>query len=184
MKAFFMKSIRILVVYDSVTGNVERMAYAVAEGAKEAGAMVTVKRVEAVDPSEIELYDGFAFGSPTHYGVISKKMSEFFNQKFSEYWGKLKYKVAVAFSSSGGLGGGNEMTLLSLLSVILNFGMMTFGVPDYVAPGVTLHYGSVAIGKPDENSIKACKLLGKRLVEHVKVIKAGLASLGQSDINV
>jgi len=37
------------------------MAYAVAEGAKEAGGKVTVKRVEAADPSEIESYDGFAF---------------------------------------------------------------------------------------------------------------------------
>ncbi len=174
---FFMGSIRILVVYDSVTGNVERMAYAVAEGAREAGAIVTVNRVEEVDPDKIESYDGFAFGSPTHYGVMSERMSAFFHQKLSGYWGKLKYKVAVAFSSSGGLGGGNEMALLSLLSAILNFGMMTFGVPDYVAPGVTLHYGAVAIGKPDKNSLKACRLLGKKLVEHVKVIKAGIESL-------
>ncbi len=174
-----MKPVKILVVYDSVTGNVEKMAYAVAEGARKAGATVTINRVENVDPNEIGSYDGFAFGSPTHYGVMSKKMSEFFNQKFSGYWGKLKNKVAVAFSSSGGLGGGNEMALLSLISVILNFGMMTFGIPDYVAPGVTLHYGAVAIGKPDENSLKACRLLGRRLVEHVKVIKAGLMSLGQ-----
>mgnify|MGYP000737022024 CR=1 FL=1 len=50
-----------MAVYNSVTGNVERMAYAVAEGAKEAGGKVTVKRVEAADPSEIESYDGFAF---------------------------------------------------------------------------------------------------------------------------
>ncbi len=169
-----MEPIKILVVYDSETGNVKLMAHAVAEGAREAGALVTVKSVEEVDSSELPSYDGFAFGSPTHYGGMSNGMNRFFRHKLGEYWGELKYKVAVAFSSSGGLGGGNEMTLLSLISAILNFGMITFGVPDYVSPGVTLHYGAVAIGKPDDNSLRACKLLGKRLAEHVKIIKEGL----------
>ncbi|MEM2216940.1 MAG: hypothetical protein QW731_01005 [Thermofilaceae archaeon] len=55
--------------------------------------------------------------------------------------------------------------------------MMTFGVPDYVAHGVTLHYGAIAIGDPDENSLKACRLLGKKLVEHIRVIKTSLKML-------
>ena len=169
-----MESIKILVVYDSQTGNVEAMAQAVAEGAKEAGALVTVKRVENVKVDEIPLYDAFAFGSPTHCGNMSAKMNEFFNSKMIKHWGKLRYKVAVAFTSSGGLGGGNEMALLSMISAIINFGMMTFGVPDYVSEGVTLHYGAVAIGKPDNDSLEACKLLGRKLVEHAKVIKEGL----------
>lgn len=169
---------KILVIYDSWTGNVERMAYAVAEGAREAGAEVKVVKVDDVDVEEVPVYDGYAFGSPTHCGTMSYKMNYFFNKQLIKYWGKLKYKVAVAFTSSGGLGGGNEVALLSLVSTILNFGMMTFGVPDYVAHGVTLHYGAVAVGKPDENALKACRLLGRRLVEHVKVVKAGLRALG------
>jgi len=47
-----------------------------------------------------------------------------------------------------------------------------------VAPGVTLYYGAVAIGKPDENLLKACRLLGRRLVEYARVVKAGLRALG------
>ncbi|MCS7104760.1 MAG: flavodoxin domain-containing protein [Thermofilaceae archaeon] len=172
------KTVRILVVYDSWTGNVEKMAHAVAEGVKEAGAEVKVVKVDEVDVEEVPEYDGYAFGSPTHCGTMSYKMNQFFNERMIKFWGKLRYKVAVAFASSGGLGGGNEMTLWSLVSTILNFGMMTFGVPDYVAPGVTLHYGAVAIGTPDSNTLKACKLLGRRLVEHVKVVKAGLQSSG------
>lgn len=174
-----MEQVKVLVVYDSVTGNVELMAHAVAEGAREAGASVTLKRIEEIDPDELGFYDGFAFGSPTHYGLMSLKMSEFFNRNLGKHWGKLKYRVAVAFTSSGGLSGGNEMALLSLIGAILNFGMMTFGVPDYVSPGVTLHYGAVALGKPDGVALKACKLLGKRLVEHVKVVKAGIKDLEQ-----
>jgi len=171
-----MARVKILVVYDSVTGNVEKMARAVAEGAREAGAEVKLARVDEVDVDEVPQYDGYAFGSPTHCGTMSTKMNEFFNKKLIKYWGRLGYKVAVAFTSSGGLGGGNEFTLLSLISAIINFGMITFGVPDYVAPGVTLHYGAVAIGTPDENSLKACKLLGRKLVEHVEVIKKGRAA--------
>jgi len=167
-------SVKVLVVYDSLTGNVERMAKAVAEGARDAGAEVVLKKVEDVDPDELPLYDGYAFGSPTHCGTMSLKMNEFFTVKAIKYWGKLGYKVACAFTSSGGLGGGNEMTLWSLISAILNFGMMTFGVPDYVAPGVTLHYGAVAVGKPDEHALEACRLLGRKLVEHIKIVKKGL----------
>jgi len=169
-----MEQVKTLIVYDSVTGNVKAMAQAVAEGARSAGALVTLKRVEEVEVDEIPSYDAFAFGSPTHCGTMTAKMNEFFNQKMIEHWGKLKYKVAVAFASSGGLGGGNEMTLLSLISVIINFGLMTFGVPDYVSPGITLHYGAVAIGEPDESCLKACELLGRRLVEHAEVIRDGL----------
>jgi NAD(P)H dehydrogenase (quinone) len=78
---------------------------------------------------------------------MSAKMNDFFNNKLHKHWGKLGYKVAVAFTSSGGLGGGNEITLMSILSVILNLGMITFGVPDYVSENVTLHYGAVSIKK-------------------------------------
>ncbi len=169
-----MEQVRILVVYDSQTGNVEAMAQAVGDGAREAGAKTTVSRVDDIQVDEIPAYDGFAFGSPTHCGTMTAKMNEFFNYRMIKHWGKLKYKVAVAFTSSGGLGRGNEMTLWSLISAIINFGMMTFGVPDYASSGVTLHYGAVAIGKPDDSSLKACRLLGKRLVERAKVIRAGL----------
>ena len=171
-----MEPVRLLVVYDSQTGNVEAMARAIADGARQAGASATVNRVDNVQVDEIPTYDAFAFGSPTHCGTMTAKMNEFFNYRMIKYWGKLKYKVAVAFTSSGGLGGGNEMTLWSLISAIINFGMMTFGIPDYASSGVTLHYGAVAIGKPDDSSLKACRLLGVRLVEHAEVIKAGLKS--------
>jgi len=172
-----MEPIKVLVVYDSLTGNVEAMANSVAEGAKEAGVLVSLKRVDDVEIDDILSYDAFAFGSPTHCGTMSFKMNEFFNRRMHpRYWGKLKYKVGVAFTSSGGLGGGNETVLWSMISVMLNFGMMTFGIPDYVSRDVTLHYGAVAIKKPDKDSLDACKLLGKRLVEHAKVIKAGLAA--------
>ena len=170
-----MDSVRILVAYDSITGNVEKMAEAVAEGVKEYGGVVDVCRVDEVDIEAVSGYDGFAFGCPTHCGTLSLKMNEFINTRLhNHYWGKLYGKVGVAFTSSGGLGGGNEVVLMSLLSVILNFGMLTFGVPDYVSRDVTLHYGAVSIKEPDGDALAACRLLGRRLAEYCAVIKKGL----------
>ena len=170
-----MEPIRVLVVYDSLTGNVEAMAKAVADGVAESGGIADVQRTVDVKLDTVPMYDAYAFGSPTHCGTMSIKMNEFFNRDLhSRYWGKLRYKVATAFTSSGGLGGGNEMALWAMISVILNFGMITFGIPDYVSKDVTLHYGPVAIKKPDEHSLEACRLLGNRLVEHAEIIKRGL----------
>jgi NAD(P)H dehydrogenase (quinone) len=169
-------SVRVLVAYDSLTGNVEKMAQAVAKGAREQGGVVEVRRVEEVDLEAVSGYDGIAFGCPTHCGTLSVKMNEFINTRLHKrYWGKLYGKVGVAFTSSGGLGGGNEVVLMSLLSVILNFGMITFGIPDYVSRDVTLHYGAVSIKTPDEDALAACKLIGRRLVEYCGIIKRGLA---------
>jgi len=170
-----MVDIKVLIVYDSLTGNVEAMANAVKEGIVERGAKATIKKADEVDTDTISSYDAYAFGSPTHCGTMSVKMNDFFNNKLHKLWGKLGYKVAVSFTSSGGLGGGNEITLLSLLSVILNFGMITFGIPDYVSKNVTLHYGAVSIQKPSEDALNACRLLGRKLVEHTMVIRNGLS---------
>jgi NAD(P)H dehydrogenase (quinone) len=169
---------RVLVVYDSVTGNVERMAEEVAEGVRGRGGQADVRKVGEVDLDSVPLFDGFAFGSPTYCGTMSAKMNAFINEGLHpRYWGRLQGKVGVAFTSSGGLGGGNEMTLMSLLSVILNFGMVTFGIPDYVSRDVTLHYGAVSIKSPDEDSLAACRLLGGRLVNHCAALRNGWLSV-------
>jgi len=165
--------VNVLIVYDSVTGNVEAMANAVKEGVIEGGGKATVCKTDEVDVDTLLSFDAYAFGSPTHCGTMSSKMNDFFNNKLHKYWGKLGYKVGVAFTSSGGLGGGNEIALLSLISMILNFGMITFGVPDYVSEKVTLHYGAVSIQEPDVDCLNACRLLGQKLVEHTRIIKKG-----------
>jgi len=166
--------IKILVAYDSYTGNTEKMAEAVAEGARMAGAEVSLKRVSEVTVEDFLENDGFAFGTPTHCGVMSVRMNELFTKIAMPAWGKMKGKVGVAFSSSGGFGGGNEMACLSLIIAMLNYGMLVFGVPDYVAPGVTLHYGAVSVGEPDTEALKACRLLGQRLAEHALIVKKGM----------
>jgi len=169
-----MKEVKILVVYDSYTGNTEEMARAVAEGAEKAGAKVVLKKVDDVTAEDFFENDGFAFGTPTHCGTMSSKMNTLFTKVAMPAWGRMRGKVGVAFSSSGGFGGGNEVACLSIILTMLNYGMLVFGIPDYVAPGVTLHYGAVSVGKPREEVLKACRLLGERLVEYTLIVKKGM----------
>ena len=172
----FLFMVKVLIVYDSISGNTEKMAHALKEGVQNSGGEVTIWKTDEVNIDSLPSFDAYAFGSPTHCGTMSSKMNDFFNNKLHKYWGKLGYKVGVAFTSSGGLGGGNEITLLSLLSVILNFGIITFGVPDYVSSGVTLHYGAVSIKEPGEDELDACRLLGRKLVEYTKIVKQGTST--------
>ena len=54
----------IYVVYWSGTGNTEKMAELITEGATKAGASVVCKNVSDADASELADYDIVAFGSP------------------------------------------------------------------------------------------------------------------------
>jgi len=161
---------RILVIYDTQSGNTRAMAEAVADGARSiSGTGVTLKHVDDAQPADLFQHDGMAVGSPTWCGLMTWKLKKFFDEATCT-WGKVEDKVGCAFSSSGGLGGGNEMTCLSLLSVMVNYGMLVFGLTEYSAPGVTAHYGAVAVAKPSDEELAACRLLGQKLVRHVQRI--------------
>lgn len=160
--------VKVLVLYDSHSGNTQKMAAAVAQGAEsQPNVEVTLKHVDEAQSSDLFEHDGIAVGSPTWCGGLSWKLKKFFDESIC-VWGKVDDKVACAFSTSGGLGGGSEMTCLSILSVLINYGMLVFGVTDYGAPGVTAHYGAVAVGDPSERELASCRMLGAKLVTHVK----------------
>ncbi len=59
---------------------------------------------------------------------------------------------------------------MSILIMLMNVGMLTFGVTDYAGKQFTLHYGAVTAGKPREDKeVEACHRLGKRLAQWVAV---------------
>ena len=159
---------RILVLYDTKSGNTGPMAEAVAEGARsQPNVQVNLRHVDEAKSSDLIEHDGIAVGSPTWCGGLSWKLKKFFDECTS-VWGKVEDKVGCAFSTSGGLGGGSEMTCLSILTVLLNYGMLVFGVTDYAAPGITAHYGAVAVQNPTEDELASCRILGAKLVTHVR----------------
>ncbi|MBC8401138.1 MAG: flavodoxin domain-containing protein [Candidatus Marinimicrobia bacterium] len=162
---------KILILYDSNSGNTEKMARLVAEGATSVpGMKVKLKTVKNVLASDVTWCDGIAVGSPTHMGVLSWSMKKFWDEIGDELWGKIDGKIGCAFSSSGGWGGGNELACQSILTVLINYGFLVFGLPDYVDEKLTLHYGAVTAGEPrSDGEKKSCRLLGIRLAEWVAV---------------
>lgn len=141
---------KVLVLYYSSWGHIEQMAYAAAEGAREAGAEVVVKRVPELVPAEIaqaahyktdqqapiatveELpeYDAIIIGTPTRYGTMTAQMKNFLDQT-GGLWAKgaLIGKVGSVFTSAATQHGGQEATILTTLPVLLHHGMVVVGLP-------------------------------------------------------
>lgn len=141
---------KVLVLYYSTYGHIKTMANAVAEGARATGATVAVKRVPETVPADIaknghfkldqaapiatvaELpdYDAIIVGCPTRYGRIPSQMAAFLDQT-GGLWarGALNGKVGGAFTSTATQHGGQEMTLFSVITNLLHFGMVIVGLP-------------------------------------------------------
>jgi len=141
---------KVLVLYYSAYGHIEKMAEAVAEGAREVGAKVDIKRVPELVPLEIakashfkldqaapvaaigELadYDAIILGTGTRFGRMSSQMASFLDQAGGLWMsGALNGKVGGAFSSTATQHGGQETTLFSLITNLLHFGLIVVGLP-------------------------------------------------------
>ncbi|MBO3802412.1 MAG: NAD(P)H-dependent oxidoreductase [Candidatus Brockarchaeota archaeon] len=147
---------KLLVLYDSRSGNTEEMAKAVARGAKKVeGSEVEVKKVDGFDAKSLEGYDAIIAGSPTYYGEMSGKLKAVFDDSV-EIHGRLEGKVGAAFTSAGGTATGAETAILSILQAMLVHGMVVQGNSS------DKHYGVASVGKPDEKTKKLCEELGER----------------------
>lgn len=151
---------KVLVLYYSSYGHIERLAHEIAAGAREAGASADVKRVpetlssEAAKAANYKLdqiapiaslddlaeYDAIVVGTGTRFGRISSQMASFLDQ-VGGLWAKgaLRGKVGGAFASSEAQHAG-ETTLLTIITSLLQFGMTVVG----------LNYGFAGQLKVDE----------------------------------
>ena len=143
---------KILVLYYSSYGHIAKMADAIAEGARGAGASVDVRRVEETAPAEVakaagfqvddshplitdvnELagYDAIIGGCGTRYGRMSSQMAAFWD-KTGGLWmrGALNGKVGGAFTSTASQHGGQETTLFSIITNLMHQGLTIVGL-DY-----------------------------------------------------
>jgi len=141
---------KVLVLYYWAYGHIETMAYAVAEGAKSAGAEVTVKRVPELVPDEVakasyykmgqaapiatvdELaeYDAIIVGAGTRYGTVASQMRNFWDQTGGLWFnGKLVGKVGSMFTSTATQHGGQETTIMGFIPTFLHHGMVVVGLP-------------------------------------------------------
>ncbi len=166
---------KVLVLYHSLTGNTEYMAGLVTEGAKKIPDIdVKCLSLKEAGPEDLLWCDGIAMGAPTHMGVAPWQVVQWWTKVLGKTWPHIDGRFGCAFSSAGGWGGGNEMTIQCLLKIMMNLGIMVFGAPDYTGKNTTLHYGAVAVDKPETAKEKeACRRLGRRLAEWVAVFYDG-----------
>jgi NAD(P)H dehydrogenase (quinone) len=190
---------KVLVLYYSAYGHIETMAHAIADGVRAGGAHADVKRVPETVPLEIaekahfkldqpapvasiadlEHYDAIVVGTGTRFGRISSQMAAFLDQA-GGLWarGALNGKVGAAFTSSASQHGGQEITLFSIITNLLHFGMTIVGL-DYGFAGQMRNdevvggapYGATTIAggdgsrQPSETELEGARYLGKRVAE-------------------
>lgn len=73
---------------------------------------------------------GLALGSPTRFGNMAAPL-KYFIDSTSSLWlsGVLSGKPAAVFTSTSGMHGGQETTLLSMMLPLLHHGMLLLGLP-------------------------------------------------------
>lgn len=190
---------RVLVLYYSAYGHIEQMAQAVAEGAREAGAEVDIRRVPELVPEEVarrshykmdqaapvatvgelENYDAIVVGVGTRYGRMASQMANFLDQT-GGLWarGALNGKVGAAFSSTATQHGGQETTLMAILTNLLHFGMVLVGLPYSFAGQMRLDeitggapYGATTIAggdgsrQPTDSELEGARFQGRLVAE-------------------
>jgi len=150
-----------LVVYDSKTGNTEKMAMAISQGMERGGLAVKVKRVEDVSLSDLTDADAIVLGSPTYSANMSGNMKKFVDKTNELYPDKLNDKVGAAFTSYAGQG--DYMTLSSLIIAMLFHQMIIVGHQSGVI-------GATSVGEPDDKCIVECHVFGERIADFAKAI--------------
>ncbi len=199
----------VLIAFYSRYGNVRTLAEAIAEGAQQVpGANVRLRRVPDLAPESIinsdsrwrsarnemarlypeptnedlEWCDALVLGSPTRFGSPAAEIKLFID-KTGPLWmkGALVDKVASAFTSTGTLHGGNEVTILTMLIPLMHQGMIIVA-PGYADPamfaagtpyGASSVSGAEADQGPTENDLAAARFLGRRVAERALMLKRG-----------
>lgn len=193
----------IAVIYYSSTGQTHRMAEALAAGAEAEGATIRLRRVTELAPAEaigaradwqahhdatrhlpvatladLEWADGFAFGTPTRFGLPSAQLKQFIDQ-CGPLWaqGRLQDKPATVFGGAGNPHGGQESTLLALQNVFYHWGAVIVP-PGYTDPAFRAAGGNpygvsftASADGPGEAALAAAGVLGGRLARFTRALK-------------
>jgi len=191
--------VKVLVLYYSSYGHIEQMAEAMAEGARKGGATVDIKRVPETVPEatakaahfkldqkapiakveELPNYDAIIVGVGTRYGRMASQMAAFLDQT-GALWAKgaLNGKIGAAFTSTATQHGGQEMTLFSIITNLMHFGLIIVGIPysfkgqmklDEVVGGAP--YGATTITggdgsrQPSETELAGARYQGQLVAE-------------------
>lgn len=165
--------IKVLVAYHSLTGNTERMAKAVAEGAKGlSGTDVVMKRVEEVTADDLFSSDALVVGSPVYWSNMSGDVKTFFDNwqfkfgVFPEF--KMKNKIGAAFATGGQVSSGKEVAMLTILAAMLGNQMIVVSGGGAFGASATTEGDSPGI---DNKELADARSLGRRVAEVAALLK-------------
>ena len=139
----------LLILFYSASGSVKNLAHAIADGAEEQNLNIKLRTVPKISaqnkkidpeiPESGEIYcskedlincSGLALGSPTRFGSMAAPL-KYFLDSTGDLWSTnaLEDKPGIAFTSTGSMHGGQEITLFNLHTFMLHHGMLISGVP-------------------------------------------------------
>jgi NAD(P)H dehydrogenase (quinone) len=129
--------------------------------------------------AELANYDAIIVGTGTRFGRMSSQMANFLDQA-GGLWatGALNGKVGAAFASTATQHGGQEITLFSIITNLLHFGMVVVGLDYGYGAQMTLEeisggspYGATTIAgadgsrQPSQNELDGARYQGRRVAE-------------------
>lgn len=166
-------AVKVLVAYHSLSGNTERMAEAVVEGAKSLpGTRVVLKRVGQVTAEDLFSSDALIIGSPVYWSNMSGEVKTFFDNwqfkfgVFPEF--KMKNKIGAAFATGGQVSSGKEVTMLTILAAMLGNQMIVVSGGGAFGASATTEGDSPGI---DKKELADAQALGRRVAEVAALLR-------------
>ncbi|CCL99788.1 uncharacterized protein FIBRA_01810 [Fibroporia radiculosa] len=154
-----MSSPKIAIIIYSMYGHIATMAEAVKSGVESAGGKATIYQIAetlpaevlekmhappkrdypVIAPTDLPQFDGFIFGVPTRYGNMPAQVKAFWDAT-GGLWaqGSLANKYVSVFVSTGTPGGGQEMTVVNMMSTFVHHGLI------FVPLGYSKTFGQLA----------------------------------------
>lgn len=158
---------QVLVLYYSRTGNTKKLAEEIGKGVSEVDGVDCVLRSTAeVTKEDFLASQGIIVGSPCYFGVMAAELKSVLDRHVG-IRRKMENKVGAVFATSADPSGGKETTMISIIQVLLIYGMIIVGDP----LEATGHYGVACTGSPQEETCRNASLLGRRVAELVKKLK-------------
>ena len=141
---------KVVIVYDTRSGNTGMMAKAVEEGMKEVGVEVLSERTVSAKADDLVDADAVVLGAPTYHHDLIASMKTFL---FEMEKANLKGKVGTAFGSYGWSGESVQMMTDTMKHI---FGM------NVIEPGLKM------LRRPSEDGLKQCQEFGRKVAEKIK----------------
>jgi len=157
---------QILVLYFSKGGNTKKLAEAIVKGVESVqGVRGVLKHTDDVTQEDFVASGGVIAGSPVYFGIMAAQLKRIFDE-FVGVRKKMEGKIGAAFATSADPSGGKETTMMSIIKVMLIYGMVIVGDP----MSATGHFGTSCVGSPDSGTLENGMKLGQRVAELAKIL--------------